>query len=86
VFQLDDARAEDLLTVLEQLSSRKRFIHPDARARLACTTVTIHNTTCVDIEEAFRQSAEALRPKGIVLTKTAKTLDVTKAPGPGCAP
>ena len=84
LFSLEDARAEELLTVLEQLSSRKRFVHPDAKSRLACATVTIHNSTCVDIEEAFRQSAEALRPKGLVLTKTGKALEVTKAPGPGC--
>ena len=52
-----------------------------------CTLVTIHNEgECVDLDEAFRQSAEAMRAKGLVVTKTAKTIDVAKAPGPGCAP
>ena len=86
VFNLQDADADQLLTVLEQLVGRTRFIHPDARARVACTTVTILNTGCLESEEAFRQSADALRAKGLVVTKTAKTIDVAKAPGPGCAP
>jgi len=86
VFNLQDDDAGELLTVLEQLIGRTRFIHPDARARLACTTVTILNKGCVEIDEAFRQAAEALRAKGLVVTKTTKTIDVAKAPGPGCAP
>jgi hypothetical protein len=86
LFSLQDADASQLVSVLEQLFDRKRAVHPDARARFECTLVTIHNEGCVELDEAFRQSAEALRAKGLVVTKTAKTIDIAKAPGPGCAP
>jgi hypothetical protein len=84
--ELDDADGTTLVEVMKRLQEKPVEVDPAAERFLDCMVVTVHGGRALPASEALRLMAAELRRKGIVVTETARFIEVRRASdAPPCA-
>jgi hypothetical protein len=76
---LDDAEGDILMRAISNIVKKPVKVDADAQPLLDCAVVTVRSGR-VTASAAVRAVAAALRPKGLVVTETARAIEVRRAP------
>lgn len=81
-FALQDASARDLVEALGGMTGNPVYIDPDVQSIVDCAGVSLIVAEPVPGERAIELAADAIRPWGLLMTRTSKGISVAKAKEP----